>query len=125
MGKKKILIVDDDRDFLRALNIRLKANNYETAFASDGYAATKAVKDEKPDLVILDLGLPMGDGFIVMDRIKDFMLHSLTPIIVLSGRDPMANEKRALKAGAFAYFQKPADNEALLACIRKALEQVD
>lgn len=125
MGKKKILIVDDDRDFLRALNIRLKANNYETAFASDGYAATKAVKDEKPDLVILDLGLPMGDGFIVMDRIKDFMLHSLTPIIVLSGRDPMANEKRALKAGAFAYFQKPADNEALLDCIRKALEQVD
>ncbi len=125
MGKKKILIIDDDRDFLRALNIRLKANNYETVFASDGYTATKAVRDEKPDLVILDLGLPIGDGFIVMDRIKDFMQHSITPIIVLSGRDPLANEKRALKAGAFAYFQKPADNDALLSSIRKALGQAE
>ncbi len=123
MSKKKILIVDDDQDLLRALTIRLKANDYETVCASDGYTATKAAKDENPDLVILDLGLPLGDGFIVMDRIKEFVPDSTTPVIVLSGRDPAANENRARKAGAFAYFQKPADNDALLASIQKALEK--
>lgn len=122
MIKKKILIVDDDQDLLRALTIRLKANDYETVCASDGYTATKAAKDENPDLVILDLGLPIGDGFIVMDRIKEFVPDNATPIIVLSGRDPVANEKRARKAGAFAYFQKPADNDALLDAIHQALK---
>lgn len=123
MGKKKIIVVDDDQDLLKALNIRLKANNYETVYATDGYMATKMVRDEKPDLIILDIGLPMGDGFIVMDRLKDFIWRKMIPVIILTARDPEANKERAMKAGAFAFFQKPADNEALLAAIEKALAQ--
>jgi DNA-binding response OmpR family regulator len=121
MDKKKILLVDDDKELLRALNIRLKANNYETVFATDGYMGTKMAIDEKPDLIILDIGLPMGDGFIVMDRLKDFIWREMTPVIILTARDPEANKNRAMKAGAFAFFQKPAENDALLATIEKAL----
>lgn len=121
MNKKKILIVDDDKDLLRALHIRFKANNYEVVSATDAYMATKMSRDENPDLIILDIGLPMGDGFLVMDRLKDILPASMIPIIMLTGRDPEANKERALKAGAFAFFQKPADNDALLAAVRKAL----
>jgi two-component system KDP operon response regulator KdpE len=117
MEKKKILVVDDDQDILRALDIRLKANNYETVFAADGYMATKMALEEKPDLIILDIGMPLGDGFTVMDRLKDFK----TPVIILTARDPEANKDRAMEAGAFAFFQKPADNDALMAAIEKAL----
>lgn len=123
MEKKKILVVDDDKDILKALNIRLKANNYETVYATDGYMATKMARDEKPDLIILDIGLPMGDGFIVMDRLKDFIWREMIPVIILTARDPEANKERAMKAGAFAFFQKPADNDALLATIAEALER--
>lgn len=121
MSPKKILIVDDDADLLKALHLRLKANDYDTVFARDGYQATKMVLTEKPDLIILDIGLPMGDGFIVMDRIREFIESSMIPVIILTGRDPRANKPRALKAGATAYFQKPVDNSELLACIARAL----
>ena len=121
MSRKKILIVDDDADLLKALYLRLKANNYDTVFAQDGYQATKMALTEKPDLIILDIGLPMGDGFIVMDRIKEFIKTSMTPVIILTGRDPEANKPRALQAGAVAFLQKPADNDELLACIAREL----
>ena len=121
MSKKKILIVDDDQDLLRALHLRLKANGYDTIFASDGYTATKMATQDNPDLIILDLGLPMGDGFVVMDRMKDFIIVGLTPVIVLTARDPESCKQRALDAGAVAFFQKPADNDELLAAIEKAI----
>ncbi|NNG00446.1 MAG: response regulator transcription factor [Desulfobacteraceae bacterium] len=121
MSKKRILIVDDDKDLLKALDLRLKANNYDTTFAADGYEATRAARNDSPDLIILDIGLPLGDGFLVMDRMKDFIEVADIPVIILTARDPEANKERSLKAGAFAFFQKPADNDELLASIRKAL----
>lgn len=121
MEKTKILIVDDDQDLRRGLNIRLRANGYETAFAQDAITAVSEARKENPDLIILDIGLPGGDGFVVMNRLQDIASLACTPIIVLSARDPMANEQRALDAGAAAFFQKPADNDGLLSAIRKAL----
>ena len=121
MQKHKILIVDDDPDLLRALRLRLRANNYEVATASDGYAAIASAQKEKPSLIILDLGLPVGDGFVVLDRLQNSDALSGIPVIVLSARDPQMNEERALKAGAAAFFQKPADNDELLNVIRVSL----
>jgi two-component system, OmpR family, KDP operon response regulator KdpE len=121
MQKQRILIVDDDPDLLRALRLRLRANNYEVATASDGYAAIASAQKEKPSLIILDLGLPVGDGFVVLDRLQSSDALSGIPVIVLSARDPQMNEERALKAGAAAFFQKPADNEELLNVIRVSL----
>jgi DNA-binding response OmpR family regulator len=121
MTKKKILIVEDDQDMRRALNVRLRANNYDTAFASDAVEALSIARKEQPDLVLLDLGLPAGDGFTVMDRMKDIPALSCLPVIVVSARDPAGNKDRALSAGAAAFFQKPVDNGQLLAAIRHSL----
>ena len=71
MPKPKILVVDDDPDLLRALRLRLRANNYDVATASDGYAAIASAQKERPSLIILDLGLPVGDGFVVLDRLQN------------------------------------------------------
>src|SRR6202043_197586 len=121
MEKPKILIVDDDPDLRRALKIRLRANHYETVQASDGYSAISVAQKERPALIILDLGLPVGDGFVVLDRLQNSDTLSGVPVIVLSARDPQSNEERALKAGAAAFFQKPADNDELLNVIRVSL----
>jgi two-component system, OmpR family, KDP operon response regulator KdpE len=118
MPKPKILVVDDDPDLVRALRLRLRANNYEVTSASDGYAAIASAQKEHPALIILDLGLPVGDGFVVLHRLQNSDALAGVPVIVLSARDPQNNEERALKAGATAFFQKPADNEELLNAIR-------
>ena len=119
----KILIVDDDRDLLLGLSVRLKANGYYVVFAADAYAAVSMTRKETPDLIILDPGLPAGDGFEVIQRLRAIVSLAHIPIIVLSGRDPAHNAERALLAGAQAFFQKPADNNALLAAIERALEE--
>jgi two-component system KDP operon response regulator KdpE len=120
MVGKKILIVDDDQDVRRGLGIRLKASGYSVVFAEDAISATSMARKEAPGLIILDIGLPGGDGFIVMERLLSITPTSV-PVIVLTARDPSTNKERALKAGAKAFFQKPADNDEFLAAIRKAL----
>jgi len=121
MQKPKILLVDDDPDLLRALRLRLRANNYEVTTASDGYSAIASAQKERPSLIILDLGLPVGDGFVVLDRLRNSDSLAGIPVIVLSARDPQTNEERALKSGATAFFQKPADNDELMNVIRVSL----
>ncbi|HXN64361.1 MAG TPA: response regulator [Candidatus Acidoferrales bacterium] len=123
MNNKKILIVDDDPDVRRGLQVRLKANHYETLFASDGITTIAEARKHQPDLIILDLGLPAGDGFAVMDLLSSNDALSVIPIIVVSGRDRFANRDKALQAGACAFFQKPVDNHSLVATIRKVLGQ--
>jgi DNA-binding response OmpR family regulator len=121
MQKPKILVVDDDPDLVRALRLRLRANHYDIATATDGYGAIASAQKERPDLIVLDLGLPAGDGFVVLERLQNSDALSGIPVIVLSARDPQNNEQRALKAGATAFFQKPADNDELLNVIRTSL----
>jgi DNA-binding response OmpR family regulator len=118
MERQKILIVDDDPDLRRAMKIRLRANHYDTVQASDGYSAIVMAQKERPNLIILDLGLPACDGFAVLQRLQDADALSRIPVIVLTARSPQFNEQRALRAGAAAFFQKPADNGELLDVIR-------
>jgi DNA-binding response OmpR family regulator len=120
--KAKILIVDDDPDLRRALKLRLRANHYETFHAADGYSAIAMAQKEHPNLIILDLGLPAGDGFVVLDRLQNSDSLSNIPVIVLTARDAQNNEERSLKAGASAFFQKPVDNAEFLDVIRATLE---
>ncbi len=124
MTGKKILIVDDDPDLLLGLTARLKANAYGVICASDAISAIAVARKEVPDLVILDLGLPAGDGFLVLDRMKDLPDLMAIPVIVLSARDPTGNERRALDAGAVAFFQKPPENHEFLSAIRQALGEI-
>src|SRR5271154_3752007 len=121
MDSKKILIIDDDPDVRLGMHVRLKANHYDTFFATDALTAMTQARKQEPDLILLDLGLPAGDGYIVMDRFKTIPALAVTPIIVISARDFRVNRERALKAGAKAFLQKPVDNAELLAVIRRAL----
>ncbi len=114
---KKIMIIDDDPDMRLGLHVRLKANNFQTVFAADALSAISEARRHQPDLIILDLGLPAGDGFVVMERFRANMHLSMTPVIVVSARDRLANEQRAINAGAKAFLQKPVDNDQLLATI--------
>jgi len=125
MDKSKILVIDDDQDVAMGLRVRLRANNFATVFATDAVSAISQAKNETPDLILLDLGLPGGDGFLVMERLNNIESLSSIPVMVLSARDPQANKERALAAGAKAYFQKPVDNDELLAAIRKTLGEVN
>ncbi len=121
MGRAKILIVEDDEDFRRSLSLRLRAQNYEIAFAGDAFAAITAASKEQPSLILLDLGLPAGDGFVVMERLQKSPSLSCIPVIVITCREPWKNRERALKAGACAFFQKPPDNYELMDAIRNVL----
>jgi DNA-binding response OmpR family regulator len=121
MSGKKILIVDDDPHLLLGLTAKLKASGYTVTCATDALSAITVARKEAPDLVILDLGLPAGDGFLVLERMRSLADLVATPVIVLSARDPTDNKKRALDAGAVAFFQKPPDSYEFLTEIRQAL----
>jgi DNA-binding response OmpR family regulator len=123
VSQADILIVDDDSDMRHALQIRLKENGYDVHCAEDGVGAISEAHKHMPDLILLDLGLPAGDGFVVLDRLKTNLTLSSIPVIVLSGRDRRASQERALNAGARAYLQKPFKNTQLLAVIRQALNE--
>jgi DNA-binding response OmpR family regulator len=123
MGNKKILIVDDDPDVLHGMHVRLKANNYDTFLAGDTFSGVAEARKHEPDLILLDLGLPAGGGFVVMERLKMIPTIAIIPIIVVSARDGLGNQKRAFEAGAKAFLQKPVDNAELLAVIRQVLEE--
>jgi DNA-binding response OmpR family regulator len=123
MVQKKILIVDDDPDVRLGLQLRLTANHYDVIFAADGVTSIAEARKHMPDLVILDLGLPAGDGFSVLERLKVNEKLSSIPVIVLSGRDRVGNWDRAIKAGAKTFLQKPVANDKLLAVIRLVLAE--
>ena len=121
MGNKKILIVDDDPDVRHGMHVRLRANHYDTFFAADALSSMTEARKHEPDLIILDLGLPAGDGFVVMERLRAIPSLAVIPVVVVSGRAGLANQERAIKAGAKAFLEKPVDNAELLAVIRQAL----
>lgn len=118
---KKILIVDDDVAFRNGLAARLRANGYNPVFAADGMSAIQVARREVPDVILLDIGLPAGDGFVVMGRLRALMALASIPIVVISARPAEPNREKAIAAGAQAFLQKPLDNEQLLAAIASAL----
>jgi DNA-binding response OmpR family regulator len=123
MSNKKILIVEDDADVRLGYHVLLKANDYETFFAADSLSAMTEARKHSPDLILLDLGLPAGDGFVVLERFKANTYLAMIPVVVVSARDLRGNKDRALKAGARAYVQKPWNDSELLAIIRRLLGQ--
>jgi DNA-binding response OmpR family regulator len=120
--KNTILVVDDNADLRKALSLRLQANGYDVLTAADALSATTTIVKQEPSLVILDLGLPCGDGFVVMERLQKHDRLAQIPVIVLTGRGKANNMDRALRAGAAAFFQKPVEDGQLLLAIWKALD---
>jgi two-component system KDP operon response regulator KdpE len=116
----RILVVDDDRQLLRALRINLTARGYEVVLAPDGTTALAAASRQPLDLVIVDLGLPDMDGVEVVEGIRGW---STVPVIVLSARHLEQSKVRALDAGADDYVTKPFGMDELLARVRAALRR--
>ena len=120
MAKSKVLVVDDEEDFAKALKVRLKANGYDVVLAHDSIQAIMMANQEKPDLIILDIMIPIEDGFIVTERLKQSQATHRIPIIFLTGVP--GGEGRAYKSGACGYIMKPYHPEELLETVHKALE---
>ena len=119
----RILIIEDDKASRDLLKIRLEENGYETSFAADAVTAMGVARKEVPDLILLDFGLPGGDGVVVMDRLKIFPHSPTSPSSSSSGADPESTGKRTEAAGAFAFIRKPIDVEELLGAVRRALDE--
>lgn len=119
---EKILVVEDDPDLRRALTIRLRANGYDVITAEDGLFAVSMARNEHPDLVLLDIGLPCGDGLSVLERYHKLPDLSGMPVVVLTGRDPTVTEPAVRGFHVAAFLRKPVDNDVLLDTIRDALD---
>jgi DNA-binding response OmpR family regulator len=119
----KILVIDDSPVIRRLLGMVLGAQNYDVVVAPDATSAVMVAQREKPDLIILDLSLPGGDGFLLMDRFRNLSRLALVPIIVLSGEKSAAIKEKALQAGAEAFFTKPPNDEELLAAVQQGLSR--
>lgn len=122
MDRHKVLVVDDDQDLLRGLTIRLRAHGYDVIQAADCIHALAAALKDRPQLILLDIGLPGGDGYLVMERMQSLGSIAATPVIVLTARDPATERDRAMAAGAVGFYQKPVDNERLISAIKHVLD---
>ena len=120
MAKGKILVVDDEQDVAKALKARLKASGFSVLIASDSVQAFTMANKEKPDLIILDIMIPGGGGFVVAERLKQSTATHRIPIIFLTGIS--GGEERAYKAGASGYVMKPYQPEKLLETIQDAMD---
>ena len=116
----RVLVIDDEGSILRALRINLTARKYEVLTAADGASGLAAMARARPDVLILDLGLPDMDG---ADVIKDIRGQTSTPIIVLSAAGQESTKVAALDAGADDYITKPFGMDELLARLRAAVRR--
>ena len=118
----RVLIVDDEPSILATMGPLLRSRGYDVLTAMTGRAAVDCVERDKPDLIVLDLGLPDLDGIEVCRIVRE---HSTTPIVVLSARGAEGDKVRALDSGADDYVTKPFGAEELTARIRAALRRAD
>lgn len=123
MSKGRILIADDEPEIVRSLTIRLKAAGYEVSTAMDGLSATKKAIQEQPELIILDIGMPAGNGHVVVERLRNIGETCHIPIIYLSARSSQEDYCKAREGGVCKYITKPFDAEVLLAAIDSQIER--
>ncbi|HEY7669635.1 MAG TPA: response regulator [Hyphomicrobium sp.] len=117
-GKPRVLVVDDEPAILRFLQPALEANGYDVVAAMTADEATKRIARERPDIVVLDLGLPDGDGKDVIRQVRQW---TDVPIVVLSAREREAEKIEALDIGADDFVNKPFGVGELMARLRTAL----
>ena len=113
-----VLAVEDDNALRRSLVLTLKAAGYQVVEAERVDAGMRAIAHHRPDLILLDLGLPDGEGFDLIAKVRE---SALTPIVVISARDAESSKVAALDAGADDYVTKPFGVDELLARVRAAL----
>ncbi len=118
----RILVVDDDPHIALALRERLEARGHAVSTAATGAAAVRSILSESPDLVLLDLQLPEGDGFDVLGRIREAGVE--TTVVVITAHGTVERAVRAMKEGAYDVLQKPFEPSLVEETVRRALERV-
>lgn len=121
VSQHKIVIIDDERPILLTLEALLKRHSYEPYGANTAAAGTALVRKVKPEIVLLDLGLPDADGLNVLDDLKKEMPD--LQVIILTAHDSLSNAIDSIKRGAFHFIAKPYAPEELMALVRVAIEQ--
>jgi DNA-binding response OmpR family regulator len=119
--QKKILIVEDDTRIAMMLFIRLKAENYDTRLASNAVQAMSLAKQGCPDLIVVDISMPGGNGFLVAEWLRDLKETADVPIIFMTASQKPGLREEACEYGAAAFLQKPFDAKELLAAIHEVL----
>ena len=121
-SRQKVLVIEDDPVALADLQARLEANGYVVARAADAASAMTVVNRERPDLILLDLGLPAGDGFLVLERLRKIETLAAIPVLVVTGRSDPETRKRVEAMGVAPVLTKPVGTEMLLAAVRAGLK---
>jgi DNA-binding NtrC family response regulator len=116
--KLKVLLVDDEEEFVDSLSERLALRNLRAEVAHDGERALQAVKEGEPDVMVLDLRMPGVDGIEVLRKVRKD--HPKVAVVVLTGHGTEADEKEALRLGASAYLKKPVDVDQLVGVLHRA-----
>ena len=119
MGKKRILIVEDEMDFARMVGMRLESIGYETHIAGDAYSGTREILQGEYDLMILDLMMPAGGGFTILERIQNYPAKCTVPVVVVTGKTIDEEVKEtSQKYNVAAIFPKPYDNKEFVRKIK-------
>lgn len=123
MKTYKILVAEDDATLLDSIKIRLLSRGYAVVCARDGYQAVALALKEQPDLLVLDVNMPAGDGFSVQDRVRKMPHLHRTPIVYITGDHSHSLVERAIGGGARSILRKPFASAELLQVVEEALEQ--
>jgi two-component system, chemotaxis family, chemotaxis protein CheY len=118
---KTVMLVDDDNTVLLATGVRLKSMGYIVYTAKDAVSAVSAVRKNNPDVVVLDISLPAGDGFTVAERLQTLTGSAATPIIFITSSEDTKLREQARKMGAVGFLTKPFDATQLADAIETAL----
>ena len=118
MEKFKVLLVDDEEDFVNSLSERLEMRDLESNVALNGKQALESMKADEPGVMVLDLKMPGMDGMEVLRRVRE--AYPNVQVIILTGHGTDKDEEEAKKLGAFAYLQKPVEMDRLVDTLRKA-----
>ena len=121
MSASRILVVEDEGDALRALDLRLSAAGYDVLTAADAMQATACIRRERVDLILLDIHLPAGGGFKILERLRTTPKTEAIPVIVITADPSAETKRRCWEYGYFAYFRKPYHPQRLLEAITLAL----